>query len=199
MFEKYFKGITIIGGGLAGCEAAWQAVGQGVPVRLLEMKPLRFSPAHRSPLLAELVCSNSLRSQDLDSAVGLLKEEMRLLGSLVLESAQRHQVPAGKSLSVDREGFARTVTEKISAHPLIEVIAQEVSSLPDQSPLILATGPLTTDELAQDLGQLLGVRHLHFYDAIAPIVYLDSIDIGQGLPRFPVRTRRDGLYQLSPE
>ncbi|MFH0789572.1 MAG: FAD-dependent oxidoreductase, partial [Pseudomonadota bacterium] len=106
MLENHFKGITIIGGGLAGCEAAWQAVGQGVPVRLLEMKPLRFSPAHCSPLLAELVCSNSLRSQDPDSAVGLLKEEMRLLGSLVLESAQRHQVPAGKSLSVDREGFA---------------------------------------------------------------------------------------------
>lgn len=177
MLEKHFKEITVIGGGLAGCEAAWQVVRQGVPVRLLEMKPLRFSPAHRSPLLAELVCSNSLRSQDPDSAVGLLKEEMRLLGSLVLESAQGHQVPAGKALSVDREGFARTVTEKISAHPLIEVNVQEVSSLPDQSPLILATGPLTTDELAQDLGQLLGSRQLHFYDAIAPIVYLDSIDM----------------------
>jgi methylenetetrahydrofolate--tRNA-(uracil-5-)-methyltransferase len=169
--------ITIIGGGLAGCEAAWQVVKQGFPVRLLEMKPLRFSPAHHSPLLAELVCSNSLRSQDLDSAVGLLKEEMGLLGSLVLEAARCHQVPAGKALSVDREGFARTITEKITAHPLIEVIAREVSSLPDQGPMILASGPLTTDELAQDLGRLLGSSHLHFYDAIAPIVYLDSIDM----------------------
>jgi methylenetetrahydrofolate--tRNA-(uracil-5-)-methyltransferase len=177
MFENNFRGITIIGGGLAGCEAAWQGVKQGIPVRLLEMKPLRFSPAHHSPLLAELVCSNSLRSQDLDSAVGLLKEEMGLLGSLVLESARCHQVPAGKALSVDREGFARTITEKITAHPLIEVIVQEVSSLPDQGPLILASGPLTTDELAQDLGRVLGSSHLHFYDAIAPIVYLDSVNM----------------------
>ncbi|MBA4393919.1 MAG: methylenetetrahydrofolate--tRNA-(uracil(54)-C(5))-methyltransferase (FADH(2)-oxidizing) TrmFO, partial [Desulfobacca sp.] len=169
--------ITIIGGGLAGCEAAWQAVKLGFPVRLLEMKPLRFSPAHHSPLLAELVCSNSLRSREIDSAVGLLKEEMRYLGSLILESAQSHQVPAGKALSVDREGFARTITDKISAHPLIEVIARDVSSLPDQHPLILATGPLTTDELAEDLGRLLGSSHLHFYDAIAPIIFLDSINM----------------------
>jgi methylenetetrahydrofolate--tRNA-(uracil-5-)-methyltransferase len=168
--------ITIIGGGLAGCEAAWQAVEQGVPVRLLEMKPLRFSPAHHSPLLAELVCSNSLRSQDLESAVGLLKEEMRLLGSLVMESALTHQVPAGKALAVDREGFARFITDKIINHPLIQVVPQDVSALRDEGPLILATGPLTTYELAQNLSEFLGASHLHFYDAIAPIVFRDSID-----------------------
>jgi methylenetetrahydrofolate--tRNA-(uracil-5-)-methyltransferase len=174
--ERVFKGITIIGGGLAGCEAAWQATRQGIRVRLLEMKPLRFSPAHRSPLLAELVCSNSLRSQDPESAVGLLKEEMRLLGSLILESASVQQVPAGKALAVDREGFARFVTERIKSHPLIEIITCDVAFLPDQVPLVLATGPLTTDELAENLGVFLGSDHLHFYDAIAPIVLRDSIN-----------------------
>jgi methylenetetrahydrofolate--tRNA-(uracil-5-)-methyltransferase len=173
------EAITIIGGGLAGCEAAWQAAGQGIPVRILEMKPLRFSPAHNSPLLAELVCSNSFRSKDLESAVGLLKEEMRLLGSLVMESARACQVPAGKSLAVDREGFARFITDRITTHPLINTIARDVSSLPDQGLLILATGPLTTDELAQNLGELMGSTHLHFYDAIAPIVFLDSIDLNK--------------------
>ncbi len=171
--------ITIIGGGLAGCEAAWQAIGQGGEVRILEMKPLRFSPAHQSPLLAELVCSNSLRSQDPESAVGLLKEEMRLLGSLVMESALTHRVPAGKALAVDRENFARFITDKIINHPLIQVVHQDVSTIPDIGPLILATGPLTTDELAQELGTLLGSNHLHFYDAIAPIVFLDSIDLNK--------------------
>jgi methylenetetrahydrofolate--tRNA-(uracil-5-)-methyltransferase len=176
MSENSFKGITIIGGGLAGCEAAWQAVKQGIPVRMLEMKPLRFSPAHTSPLLAELVCSNSFRSQDLESAVGLLKEEMRQLGSLVMEAALIRRVPAGKALAVDRESFAEEITAKIKAHPLIEVINQDVSTLPETGPLILATGPLTTDELARDLGQLIGSTHLHFYDAIAPIVTQESID-----------------------
>ncbi len=174
--ENHFNGITIIGGGLAGSEAAWQAAGRAVPVRLLEMKPLRFSPAHHSPLLAELVCSNSLRSQDPESAVGLLKEEMRLLGSLVIQSALTHQVPAGKALAVDREGFARFITDRIRAHPLIETTACEVSSIPDQGPLVVATGPLTTDTLAQNLAEFLGATHLHFYDAIAPIVFRDSID-----------------------
>ena len=168
--------ITIVGGGLAGCEAAWQVAGQGVAVQLLEMKPLRFSPAHHSPLLAELVCSNSLRSQDLESAVGLLKEEMRLWGSLVMESALAHQVPAGKALAVDREGFARFITDRIKAHPLIEIVSRDVSTIPEKGPMVLATGPLTTDELAQKLGELLDSTHLHFYDAIAPIVFRDSID-----------------------
>jgi len=175
--ETLFEGITIVGGGLAGCEAAWQAAKRGIAVRLLEMKPLRYSPAHQSPFLAELVCSNSLRSADPESAVGLLKEEMSLWGSLVMESARRHQVPAGKSLSVDREGFARWITETISHHPLIEIQSQDVSALPEHYPLILATGPLTTDELAADLGRLLGTGHLHFYDAIAPIVYADSVNM----------------------
>ena len=168
--------LTIIGGGLAGCEAAWPAAKQGIQVRLLEMKPLRFSPAHHSPMLAELVCSNSFRSQDLESAVGLLKEEIRLLGSLVMESALVCQVPAGKSLAVDRESFAQYITDRITTHPLIEIKIQDVSTLPEKGPLILATGPLTTDELAQDLGVLMGSNHLHFYDAIAPIVFLESID-----------------------
>ncbi len=176
MAEACFKGITIIGGGLAGCEAAWRAAGQGIRVQLLEMKPLRFSPAHQSPRLAELVCSNSFRSQDLESAVGLLKEEMRLLGSLVMEAALRHRVPAGKALAVDRERFARFITDQIKNHPLIDVINQEMSTIPDREPLILATGPLTTDILAGDLGQLLGSTQLHFYDAIAPIIFRDSID-----------------------
>lgn len=169
------KEITIIGGGLAGCEAAWQVVRQGWPVRLLEMKPHRYTPAHRSPLLAELVCSNSLRSQDRTSAVGLLKEEMTFLGSLVLKAARLHQVPAGKSLAVDREAFAQTITETISSHPLITRRVEEVTALPEDGPVILATGPLTTDALAADLGRLLKSDHLHFYDAIAPIVYRESI------------------------
>ena len=171
--------LTIIGGGLAGCEAAWQAVRIGVRVQLLEMKPLRFSPAHHSPLLAELVCSNSFRSQDLESAVGLLKEEMRRLGSLVMEAAKANPVPAGKSLSVDRQEFSRYITEKITTHPLVSIIHQEVSVLPRDHPLILASGPLTTDELADDLKHLIGSDHLHFYDAIAPIVYWDSIDVNK--------------------
>ena len=162
MSNTKLEGITIIGGGLAGCEAAWQAARQGIRVRLLEMKPLRFSPAHHSPLLAELVCSNSLRSQDLESAVGLLKEEMRLLGSLVLESALAHRVPAGKALAVDRERFARFITDRITNHPLIEIINQEVSSIPDQAPLILATGPLTTDELAREPGSVAGFNSSAF-------------------------------------
>jgi methylenetetrahydrofolate--tRNA-(uracil-5-)-methyltransferase len=168
--------ITIIGGGLAGCEAAWQAVRQKVPVRLLEMKPLRFSSAHHSPLLAELVCSNSFRSQDPESAVGLLKEEMALLGSLVLEAAGKHQVPAGKALAVDRQEFSQTITDRLKTHPLVEVVTEEISILPEESTLIIATGPLTTEPLARDLGRLIGSDYLYFYDAIAPIVYRESVD-----------------------
>jgi len=168
--------VTIIGAGLAGCEAAWRTANQGIPTLLLEMKPHRYTPAHRSPLLAELVCSNSLRSLDPESAVGLLKEEMRLLGSLVMESALSHKVLAGQSLAVDREGFARTITEKITGHPHIEIVSREVSKIPEERPLIVATGPLTTDALAEALKALVGWEHLHFYDAIAPIVYKDSVD-----------------------
>ncbi|MBI5557346.1 MAG: methylenetetrahydrofolate--tRNA-(uracil(54)-C(5))-methyltransferase (FADH(2)-oxidizing) TrmFO [Deltaproteobacteria bacterium] len=171
--------LTIIGGGLAGCEAAWQAAQRGVGVVLHDMKPQRFSPAHASPDLAELVCSNSFRSDDPFSAVGLLKEEMRQLGSLIMSAAASTKVPAGKALAVDRALFARFITEKISGHPAIDVRREEISRIPDpgeNQPLtILATGPLTSDNLARSLREITG-EHLAFYDAIAPIVSADSLD-----------------------
>ena len=171
--------ILIIGGGLAGCEAAWQAANRGVTVRLLEMKPERFSPAHESRDLAELVCSNSLRNNDVTSAVGLLKEEMRLLGSLVIRTADETAVPAGKALAVDRKLFAARITQALHQHPLITVTREEVLSLPPAgaSPVILATGPLTSPALAESLALLTGAGHLAFYDAIAPIVTADSLDM----------------------
>ncbi|MCU0577913.1 MAG: methylenetetrahydrofolate--tRNA-(uracil(54)-C(5))-methyltransferase (FADH(2)-oxidizing) TrmFO [Desulfobacterota bacterium] len=168
--------LVVIGGGLAGCEAAWQAVRRGVAVELWEMKPRVFSPAHRSPDLAELVCSNSLRSRDLHNAAGLLKAELGRLGSLIMEAALVNQVPAGKSLAVDREAFARHVTEKITGHPGIRVERREAVSLPSERPLVVAGGPLTSAPLAQSLARLVGSEQLHFYDAIAPIVQADSID-----------------------
>jgi methylenetetrahydrofolate--tRNA-(uracil-5-)-methyltransferase len=172
--------VIIIGGGLAGSEAAWQAARLGCQVFLHEMKPLVFSPAHHSPLLAELVCSNSLRSNAVSSAVGLLKEEMRCLGSLIIEAAAETSVPAGKALAVDREKFAQYVTEKIAANNLISLVREEVrelpARLPDASALILATGPLTSDAMAESLGRLTGREHLAFYDAIAPIVEAESLD-----------------------
>jgi methylenetetrahydrofolate--tRNA-(uracil-5-)-methyltransferase len=172
--------LIIIGGGLAGSEAAWQAAGLGCQVLLYEMKPLRFSPAHNSPLLAELVCSNSLRSSIVSSAVGLLKEEMRFMGSLVIEAAEQTRVPAGKALAVDREEFARYITTKIGANNLITVVRQEVREIPGPQPgtsaIIVATGPLTSDALTESLIQLTGQEHLAFYDAIAPIVAADSLD-----------------------
>jgi len=174
--------VTIIGGGLAGCEAAWQAAAFGCRVILHEMKPERYSPAHHSPHLAELVCSNSLRSAAPDSAVGLLKDEMRALGSLIIQAAERHRVPAGKALAVDREHFAAFITELISQHPHISVSHQEVTELTADcgadptTPLILATGPLTTEALAGSLAQITGQEHLAFYDAIAPIIAVDSLD-----------------------
>jgi methylenetetrahydrofolate--tRNA-(uracil-5-)-methyltransferase len=167
--------LLIIGAGLAGCEAAWQAARQGIDLELWEMKPRRFSPAHHSPDLAELVCSNSLRSADLQNAAGLLKEEMRLLGSLVMESARINRVPAGKALAVDREGFARHITRRIRENSKIQWVSREASDLPSRRPLILASGPLTTDELASALASFLGREHLHFFDAIAPIVYAETI------------------------
>jgi methylenetetrahydrofolate--tRNA-(uracil-5-)-methyltransferase len=170
--------ITIIGGGLAGCEAAWQAARRGGRVILHEMKPRRFSPAHTMPALAELVCSNSLRSDDPHSAVGLLKEEMRRLDSLLLKVAEETRVPAGKALAVDREKFAAAVTAAIEADPAITVSRGEVTSLPDPTggPLILASGPLTSESLAESLAAFTGREHLAFYDAIAPIVSADSLD-----------------------
>ena len=171
--------ITIIGGGLAGTEAAWQATRRGVRVRLYEMKPRKFSPAHTSPLLGELVCSNSLRAEALDGAVGLLKEEMRRLGSLILAAAEATRVPAGKSLAVDRERFAAYLTQALEQEPLVEIIREEMTDIPDQHITIVATGPLTSEPLARALGRLSGREHLHFYDALAPIVYADSLDMSK--------------------
>ena len=168
--------LLIVGAGLAGCVAAWPAARRGIDLELWEMKPRRLSPAHHSPDLAELVCSNSLRADDLLNAAGLLKEEMRLLGSLVMESARATRVPAGKALAVDREGFARFITRKIRENSSIQLVSREAQELPPWRPLILATGPLTTDELASALASFLGREQLHFYDAIAPIVYAESID-----------------------
>lgn len=168
--------VVVVGAGLAGCEAAWQLARRGVRVVLLEMKPERMSPAHRSPDLAELVCSNSLRANTLGNAVGLLKEEMRQLGSLVLQVADETAVPAGKALAVDRVEFARRITRAIESHPAIERRTERVTRIPDAPHVILATGPLTDSELAQELARELGEAHLYFYDAISPTVYADSID-----------------------
>lgn len=172
--------VLIIGGGLAGCEAAWQAARRGVPVRLVEMKPRRFSPAHESQDLAELVCSNSLRSNEVTSAVGLLKEEMRRLGSLIIQVADTTAVPAGKALAVDRQRFADRITRIVQKHGLITVVREEVLSLPaaEGNPVIMATGPLTSAALADSLAALTGAHHLAFYDAIAPIVTAESLDMG---------------------
>jgi methylenetetrahydrofolate--tRNA-(uracil-5-)-methyltransferase len=168
--------ITIIGGGLAGCEAAWQAANHGAQVTLYDMKPDVFSPAHESVDLGELVCSNSFRSNDPASAVGLLKEEMRLLDSLLMAVAEETKVPAGQALAVDRQKFAAAITRAITTHPLITVIRKEIKELPADGITILATGPLTATDLAADLARHTGADHLAFYDAIAPIVTADSLD-----------------------
>ncbi|MFZ2951366.1 MAG: methylenetetrahydrofolate--tRNA-(uracil(54)-C(5))-methyltransferase (FADH(2)-oxidizing) TrmFO [Desulfuromonadaceae bacterium] len=170
------KNITIIGGGLAGCEAAWQASQRGVSVTLHEMKPERFSPAHHLPGLAELVCSNSLRGISLDNAVGLLKEELRRCGSLIMEAAEETSVPAGGALAVDRLLFSGYVTERIESHPLIRVERRESTAIPAEGVVVIASGPLTSDALAASLAELTGDR-LYFYDAIAPIVAADSLDM----------------------
>ncbi len=170
--------ILIIGGGLAGCEAAWQAARRGFAVELYEMKPARFSPAHESELLAELVCSNSLRSNVVTSAVGLLKEEMRRLDSLIMRAADATAVPAGSALAVDRSRFASFISETIEKHSEITVIRKEVTELPQSSsPVILATGPLTSEAMTDSLIEFTGENQLAFYDAIAPIVDADSLDM----------------------
>jgi methylenetetrahydrofolate--tRNA-(uracil-5-)-methyltransferase len=168
--------MTIIGAGLAGCEAAWQAVAHGFHVQLLEMKPLHFSAAHESADLAELVCSNSLRGSGMNNAVGCLKEEMRRCGSLIIEAADATAVPAGGALAVDRNTFSRYITDKITSHPLIELKRTEITELPEQGATILASGPLTSERLSAALAELTGNKHLYFYDAIAPIIEADSID-----------------------
>jgi len=171
---------SVIGGGLAGCEAAWQLLRRGCRVTLFEMKPERYSPAHTSPDLAELVCSNSLRSADPASAAGLLKEEMRRLDSLFMKAADMTSVPAGKSLAVDRQRFSAFIQESLLGFgSQFQLIHREITGLPDDQPTILATGPLTSDLLAVALQQLTGKEYLYFYDAIAPIVMADSVDPGK--------------------
>ena len=170
--------VTIIGAGLAGCEAAWVAAEHGLPVRLYEMKPQRYSPAHQIPGLAELVCSNSLRGADLGNAVGLLKEELRRCGSLVMQAADATKVPAGGALAVDRDHFSAWITDRISRHPLIELVREEVTELPVTGLVLIASGPLTSDALAERLSRLVGDR-LYFYDAIAPIVTAESLDFSK--------------------
>ena len=172
------KEITVIGAGLAGCEAAWQIARRGIKVRLCEMKPERYTPAHKSPLMAELVCSNSLKAKRLESAAGLLKEEMRRLGSLLVPIAESCAVAAGGALAVDRELFAQAVTKAISEHPLIEVCSGEVTEIPEGI-CVIATGPLTSDALAEQIEKLCGGERLSFYDAAAPIVTAESIDMEQ--------------------
>jgi len=171
--------IRIIGGGLAGCEAAWQVASAGLPVTLYEMRPVRGTAVHKTDRLAELVCSNSFRGDKVDNAVGLLKEEMRRLGSLVIRAAEASRVPAGAALAVDRERFADAITAAIATHPLITIVRQEVTSLPAASvdePLIVATGPLTSEGLSGEIARLVGSSQLYFYDAISPIVLAESID-----------------------
>ena len=168
--------VTVVGAGLAGCEAAWQLARAGVPVVLIEMKPVRYSDAHHSPSFAELVCSNSLRSNQLENGVGLLKEELRRLGSLILECADKTQVPAGGALAVDREEFSTLVTEKIRANPMIRIETREVTCIPETGSVIVATGPLTDGALYGNIVNMLGEKTLHFFDAAAPIVTAESID-----------------------
>jgi methylenetetrahydrofolate--tRNA-(uracil-5-)-methyltransferase len=171
--------VRIIGGGLAGSEAAWQCASRGVPVTLYEMRPVRPTAVHKTDRLAELVCSNSFRGDKLDNAVGLLKEEMRRLGSLVMRAADASRVPAGAALAVDRERFAEVITSTLAAHPLIAIVREEVCAIPASSarePVIVATGPLTSDALSTDLARIVGGEHLYFYDAISPIVLAESID-----------------------
>src|SRR5688572_17252869 len=167
--------VHVIGGGLAGCEAAWQLAERGLEVTLIEMKPAAMSPAHRTPLLCELVCSNSLRSDEPTAPAGLLKAELRRAGSLVIACADRHRVPAGDALAVERVGFGREVTARLALHPNVRIERRVIDELPE-GPVIMSTGPLTGGRLARQVRDLLGGERLYFYDAIAPIIEADSID-----------------------
>ena len=170
------RAVTVIGAGLAGCEAAWQLASRGIHVDLIEMKPLKKTAAHTSDNFSELGCSNSLRSNELTNAAGLLKEEMRLLGSLIMESADLNSVAAGGALAVDRNGFAEYITSKINMHRNINVITKEADSIP-QGNVIIATGPLSSEAITESVSRICPVDDLHFYDAVAPIVSFDSIDL----------------------
>lgn len=173
--------VIVAGAGLAGSEAAWQAAQQGIKVDLYEMRPLKHTPAHKTGLFAELVCSNSLRGAGLENAVGVLKEEMRRLNSIVMEAADATRVPAGGALAVDRLGFSQYITDKVSGHPLINVICKELTDIPyeDEAVTVVATGPLTDGALAEAISSLMGQEYLYFYDAAAPIVTLESIDMSK--------------------
>ncbi len=171
------KTVEIYGAGLAGCEAAWQAASLGCRVRLFEMKPQKYSPAHHSPDFAELVCSNSLRSDSVTNAVGLLKEEMTRCGSLIMEAARATRVPAGSALAVDRTAFSRYITDKIRSHPAIEVIEREMRAVSEGAVTVIATGPLTSDAMAEYIQKTLGCDGLHFFDAAAPIVDASTINM----------------------
>ena len=168
--------VTVLGAGLAGSECTWQLARRGISVRLVEMKPGKMTPAHSSPYFAELVCSNSLRSDELSNAVGLLKAEMRRMGSLIMESADKNKVAAGGALAVDREGFSRYITDKLAAHPNVEIVAEEATDIPDGE-VVIATGPLSSDAIAERIAALCPGSDLHFYDAVAPIVTLESVDM----------------------
>ncbi|PYE52209.1 methylenetetrahydrofolate--tRNA-(uracil-5-)-methyltransferase [Paenibacillus barcinonensis] len=171
--------VTVIGAGLAGSEAAWQIASRGVRVKLYEMRPVVKTPAHHTDKFAELVCSNSLRANGLANAVGVLKEEMRMLNSLVLGAADRHAVPAGGALAVDRDGFSGEITSTLHRHPLIEVVNEELTALPEDGIVVVATGPLTSPALSEQIKALMGEEYFYFYDAAAPIIEKDSIDMNK--------------------
>jgi methylenetetrahydrofolate--tRNA-(uracil-5-)-methyltransferase len=200
--------LMIIGGGLAGCEAAWQATKRGIPVLLYEMKPKRFSPAHTSPFLGELVCSNSLRSNNPANAIGLLKEEMRQLGSLILTAADATRIPAGDALAVDRQAFAAAITARLESLTEIKVIREEIQEIPSAGMVIIASGPLTSPPLAESIMRLAGKESLYFYDAIAPIVDGDGLDLniifrasryGQGNDYLNCPLTREEYYRFVAE
>ena len=170
--------VTVIGAGLAGCEATWQLIKRNIPVQLVEMRPKKESPVFHTDRFAELVCSNSLRSNAMNNAVGILKEELRQMDSLIMKSADMHAVPAGSALAVDRETFSQYITDTIKNHPLVEVVNEEMTSLPE-GPCIIATGPLTSDSLAKAIHDFTAEDTFHFYDAAAPIIEKDSIDFSK--------------------
>ncbi|MBO5366565.1 MAG: methylenetetrahydrofolate--tRNA-(uracil(54)-C(5))-methyltransferase (FADH(2)-oxidizing) TrmFO, partial [Peptococcaceae bacterium] len=174
--KQQAKKVNIIGAGLAGSEAAWQLIQRGIPVRLYEMRPKKYSPAHHTDNFGELVCSNSLRANNIENAVGLLKEELRRMDSLIMRCADENQVPAGGALAVDREKFSSQITQILTSHPLVEVIYEEVTEIPEDEINIIATGPLTDGAMAEYVKQATSQDDLYFYDAAAPIVTAESIN-----------------------
>ena len=190
--------MVVVGAGLAGTECAWQLAERGVSVRLIEQKPSSRTPAQHSDQMAELVCSNSFRGAAIHNAVGLLKEEMRRTGSLVMEVGEAHRVPAGGAFAVDREHFSAEITSRMQAHPLIEVVNEVVDQIPDARPVVIATGPLTAGGLADDLAAAVGAEHLAYYDAIAPIISADSIDFDRAFRASRYDKGDDAAYVNCP-